>query len=123
MRHCIRTSRLHLAIVPLVFALVACNRTGRTNEREGAPTKDPRITWENFDRIKHGMTQEEVDSILGPGKDVPTSGTSGLAGERHRGYGDIRISQWIGVGFTNGRVVGKSGVLTNEDGRIFGKEG
>ena len=63
-----------------------------------------KITKENFDRIKLGMTQEEVQGILGPpteatGVEIPMF--SGTTSKWARG--DTVIS----VQFVNGKVVAK----------------
>jgi hypothetical protein len=63
-----------------------------------------KITKENFDRIKLGMTQEEVQGILGPpteasGLEIPVF--SGTMSKWARG--DAVIS----VQFVNGKVVAK----------------
>jgi len=63
-----------------------------------------KITKENFDRIKLGMTQEEVQGILGPpteasGLEIPVF--SGTMSKWARG--DTVIS----VQFVNGKVVAK----------------
>jgi hypothetical protein len=37
------------------------------------PAGNPRLTQENFDRIKEGMSREEVEAILGPPGDYCTA--------------------------------------------------
>lgn len=49
----------------------------------GCPKVDKRITKANFDKIKVGMTRDEVEAILGPGEEIEGAagfGSSGAAG-------------------------------------------
>jgi hypothetical protein len=57
------------------------------------PAGNPRITRENFERIKEGMSQEEVEAILGPAGDCRTGPTRPV-----RGRGTERLGKILGPG-------------------------
>lgn len=49
----------------------------------GCPKVDKRITKANFEKIKPGMTRDQVEAILGPGEEIEGAagfGSSGAAG-------------------------------------------
>jgi hypothetical protein len=76
-----------------------------------------RVTRENYDRIRKGMSRAEVEAILGPPGDYSTVDSEGLGvsdvGFDHSGSQDVTVA-WVSDGadvwvFLNpmGKVVGK----------------
>jgi hypothetical protein len=53
------------------------------------PGRD-RVTPENFDRVRAGMTRAEVDAILGPPGDYTTAPTEGVRVTRSKDYPTFR---------------------------------
>lgn len=66
------------------------------------PTK---LTPENVAKIRQGMKEEEVTSILGKPKEVNSSGMLGITGTTYR-YDDGKTQ--VAIVFINGEVVSKS---------------
>lgn len=86
--------RLHFktAAVATVFllCLLACSGT--------------KITQENFDKIKTGMTLAEVKAILGEPSDSSSVGLAGFSGATAMWQGE---GATINVQFMNGKVIAK----------------
>jgi len=75
-----RTSLLSSVLIGLLTVLVAC---------------ESKVTQANLDRIKPGMTIQEVERILGKGEPQESSGMSisgaGVAGSSHQSSQNIYI--------------------------------
>jgi hypothetical protein len=72
-----------------------------------------RVTWENYDRIREGMTRAEVEAILGPPGDYRTGPTIALNGSVIAPYGSRHQGDWVGnEGFIG--VVFDSGVVEHK---------
>jgi len=74
-----RTVILGLAGLAVMFAVVAVVLRPRPD----------RITREDYDRIRPGMTRAEVEAILGPPDDYRT-------GRGESDFGDDNASRWVG---------------------------
>lgn len=68
-----------------------------------------KVSKSNYDKIKNGMTQAEVESILGEGKEQASSAVS-VPGMSASAKGIVWEDggKIISVSFMNGKVVGKS---------------
>ena len=86
-----------------------CNESEvQTTENEKTTTKDVKVTLEQYNQIKDGMTYEEVVEIFG-GKES-TSSESEIAGIKSEiktwnGNGTFSVAT---IGFTDGEVSSKS---------------
>ncbi|MGF1677892.1 MAG: outer membrane protein assembly factor BamE [Candidatus Methylacidiphilales bacterium] len=87
------TLNLLLGIV-LMTAFIACGN---------------KLTSENFTKVKNGMTEEEVRSLLGKPKEVKTGEMLGLSSTTFT-YEDGE-TQAV-VGFINGKVTHKNGAFS-----------
>jgi hypothetical protein len=82
------------------------------------PAGNPRLTQENFDRIKEGMSREEAEAILGPPGDYRTGLTQGTprSGVYFFGYfGYPAEMEWEGDG-------GNFRLSVNRAGRIVWRD-
>ncbi|GAB6043233.1 outer membrane protein assembly factor BamE domain-containing protein [Endothiovibrio diazotrophicus] len=59
-----KTISLRLVVLALLVWLVACTK----------------ITQENFDKVRDGMSRSEVEAILGAPTEVSSAGVAGLSG-------------------------------------------
>lgn len=112
-----------LIVVIMVIAIVGGTQTStnntqtsssvnesevQTTENEKTTTKDVKVTLEQYNQIKDGMTYEEVVEIFG-GKES-TSSESEIAGIKSEiktwnGNGTFSVAT---IGFTDGKVSSKS---------------
>jgi hypothetical protein len=114
-------SRINAAMLALVLsACLGCGRGQQPGAEDDPPAPPPsKVTNENLDKVKEGMTLKEVEAILGPGQD------SGIVGERILRAAEKRLklpadTKWkrwraksskpgfIAVGFSGGKVVGRA---------------
>lgn len=93
MKHALRPLAAFLA----VLAFVACSK----------------ITPENYERVKEGMTEAEVTAILGPPTESSAMSILGITGQSSRWAGKESL---ITVQFVNGKVRVKN-LLRNETPR------
>ena len=112
-----------LIVVIIVIAIIGGSQTSTNNTQTSAPseatsntqsttedssTKDVKVTLEQYNQIKDGMTYDEVVEIFG-GKES-TSSESEVAGIKSEiktwnGNGTFSVAT---IGFTNGEVYSKS---------------
>ena len=76
---------LRIALPALLVALAACTK----------------ITQENFDKIRDGMTRAEVESILGTPSESSSAGVAGISGGSATWKGDAGT---ITIQFFNDKV-------------------
>jgi hypothetical protein len=75
-----------VAALLIAAAALDARRRGRPRKRPANATPAPQITYENYQKIKHGMTRAEVEAILqGPAGDY----TEGLRDDY-----DVTYSAW-----------------------------
>jgi hypothetical protein len=61
----------------------------------GEPADSPTVSRENFARVKRGMTQEEVERVLGPGQRVPRSEIHrAIRSNQRPGRTDSTVLKW-----------------------------
>ena len=100
-----------LIVVIIVIAIIGGSQTSTSNTQsttEDSSTKDVKVTLEQYNQIKDGMTYDEVVEIFG-GKES-TSSESEVAGIKSEiktwnGNGTFSVAT---IGFTNGEVSSKS---------------
>jgi hypothetical protein len=119
-----RKAQIGLSLIIIAGGVLGgCKKADEVDANSSPQGASINISRANFDKIAHGMTQQQVDDILGDGKQIPRTDTPALAGDMHRIYGNIDANQAIIVGFKNGKVVGKTCLLTDKNGQIWSFDG
>jgi hypothetical protein len=86
-------------------ALAQAEREAKRQARKERKKEKPRgrVTRENYDRVRDGMTLAEVEALLGPGKEGASAG-------------NVRVLTWQG-GFLGRRIIS----ISFQDDKVVGK--
>ncbi|MBO4815901.1 MAG: DUF3862 domain-containing protein [Clostridia bacterium] len=95
-----------LVIIALVVISNSGNNTNITDDTNSKTqtTAKSAVTKENYDKIKEGMTEQEVKEILGEPSSVSENEISGLGKTELKHYQEAFSLKAIDVYFNNGKV-------------------